>query len=272
MPVTEQVPRPPAPRSPSYRLYVDESGDHTYSKLDRPGHSHLGLLGVWFEQKTVYPAFAAALERIKGEFFRGTPDEPVLLHRKELVNRKGCFGVLCDPAVCKRFDDALLRLVNDSDFTMVCAIIDKKHHQQQYVRPFDPYHWSLACMLERYCRWLNERGEQGDVWAEQRGAKENRVLEAAYRRMWEEGEGYLKASMAQRALTSREIKLSSKDRNIAGLQLADLLAHPLKLEAMIERGVLKDPGPYFGRELAQVAAKKYRRYGSRIAGFGLVWC
>ena len=43
---------------PRYRLYIDESGDHTYNKLDTVGHRYLALLGVWFRQSDDYLAFA----------------------------------------------------------------------------------------------------------------------------------------------------------------------------------------------------------------------
>lgn len=48
-----------------YRLYIDESGDHTYKLLDDPSHRYLALLGVWFRQVDHYVAFADDLERFK---------------------------------------------------------------------------------------------------------------------------------------------------------------------------------------------------------------
>jgi len=46
-----------------YRLYIDESGDHTYKLLDDTSHLYLALLGVWFRQVDDYTAFADDLER-----------------------------------------------------------------------------------------------------------------------------------------------------------------------------------------------------------------
>ncbi len=37
-----------------YRLDIDESGDHTYKKIDDVGHRYLALLGVWFRQGDDY--------------------------------------------------------------------------------------------------------------------------------------------------------------------------------------------------------------------------
>jgi hypothetical protein len=41
-------------------------------------------------------------------------------------------------------------------------------------------------------------------------------------------------------LTSKEIKLKPKNANIAGTQLADLLAYPLKQEILVENGRISD--------------------------------
>jgi len=45
-----------------YRLYIDESGDHTYNLLDDPSHRYLALLGVWFRLPDDYQDFADDLE------------------------------------------------------------------------------------------------------------------------------------------------------------------------------------------------------------------
>ena len=82
-------------KSARYRLYVDESGDHTYNLLDNPGHRYLALMGVWFRQLDHYVAFAENLEQFKREIFGPRPDKPVILHRSDIINRnrqrhKGC--------------------------------------------------------------------------------------------------------------------------------------------------------------------------------------
>lgn len=77
----------------------------------------------------------------------------------------------------------------------------------------------------------------------------------------------------QRVLTSKEIKLKPKQANIAGLQVADLLAYPCKQEILILRGKVEDPGEVFGREICRCIAPKYnRRYGDgQVQGHGQVY-
>ena len=80
---------PPPPRRTRYRLYIDESGDHTYKLLDDLSHRYLSLLGVWFRQVDHYTTFAEDLDRFKREVFGPRPDAPVVLHRSDIINRKG---------------------------------------------------------------------------------------------------------------------------------------------------------------------------------------
>src|SRR6266700_7519009 len=78
-----------------FRLYIDESGDHTYSDQgDDPAHRYLGLTGIVIEndyyRTTMHPEF----EALKQRHFPHNPDDPVVLHRKELTNRRGAFSRL----------------------------------------------------------------------------------------------------------------------------------------------------------------------------------
>src|SRR5438552_2567490 len=110
-PAPPPPPPPPAPaRPPRYRLYIDESGEHTYSKLDDVAHRYLALLGVWFRQTDDYIAFATDLERFKESFFGKRPDNPAVLHRADIINRKGPFGILCDAEKRASFDAGLLEI------------------------------------------------------------------------------------------------------------------------------------------------------------------
>jgi hypothetical protein len=81
------------------------------------------------------------------------------------------------------------------------------------------------------------------------------------------------ARFFQRALTSGEVKLKPKSANIAGLQIADLLAFPSKREVLLEKGLILDPGDTFGQEVTRRLASKYNRhlFQDRIQGYGKVF-
>lgn len=264
---------PPKSRPPRYRLYVDESGDHAYCNLDHVAHRFLALLGVWFRQPEAYTEFADQLEEMKRTLFGPRPDKPVILHRSDIINRKGVFGLLCDDAIRQRFDTALLKVITDARFTLVCVVIDKKSHNDRYASPFHPYHYCLAAMLERYTGWLNLCNAIGDVMAESRGKEEDLQLAQSYRRFYEAGTQWHRHEAIKRALTTKEIKLERKRANIAGLQLADVLAHPIKRHCLVHHGVIPDSGDDFGKEVVAAVMDKFNRqvYQNRIDGYGRVW-
>ena len=74
-------------------------------------------------------------------------------------------------------------------------------------------------------------------------------------------------------MTSHDIKIRPKVANIAGLQLADLLAHPVKMHCLHERGVIPQPREGFGRVLVSESMAKFNRqvYQNRIDGYGRVY-
>jgi hypothetical protein len=256
-----------------YRLYIDESGDHTYNLLDDPSHRYLALLGVWFRQADDYLAFADDLEGLKREMFGPRPDNPVILHRSDIVNRKGPFGVLCDTDARKRFDARLLEVVGRARFKMVCVVIDKRAHLQKYTSPFHPYHYCLAAMLDRYSGWLNYKNAVGDVMAESRGKQEDLQLKQAYLRVYKSGTRMFGHEHHQRALTSKDLKMRPKVANIAGLQLADMVAHPVKLACLAEKGLLPPLGEVFGQRVFEAVRAKFNVHevSGRVEGYGRVF-
>lgn len=256
-----------------YRLYIDESGDHTYNLLEDTSHRYLALLGVWFQQAKDYVEFADHLERFKRTIFGPRPDKPIVLHRSEIINRKGPFGLLCDPQVRKRFDAALIEVIGRSHFRMVCVIIDKQTHLARYASPFHPYHYCLAAMLDRYSGWLSYKNSVGDVIAESRGHEEDLQLEQAYHRVYESGTLMFPHEHHQKVLTSKDIKLKPKTANIAGLQLADILAHPVKQTLLFEKGKIADSGENFGRQIYGAARERFNAntWTGQVDGYGKVW-
>jgi hypothetical protein len=254
----------------SYRLYIDESGDHTYNNLENPAHKYLGLLGVWFRRPDHYVSFASDLERFKEKLFGKRPDNPVILRRSEIINKKGPFGMLKDPNKCNLFDAELLEIVGRANFKMVCLILNKETHKAQYVDPFHPYHYCVATMLERYCGWMEYKNSVGDVVAESRGKEEDLQLKQAYRNTYESGTRFFSHERFQKTLTSHDIKIRPKSANIAGLQLADILARPVKCALLAKMGMVQDSGGTYGTKMFAVAEPKFNRneWRGTVEGYG----
>ena len=212
-----------------YRLYIDESGDHTYYKLEVPDKRYLGLTGIFIETEYYRTTFQPEMERFKQVHFPHNPDEPVILHREDIINRRGSFWRLRDTERERAFNEEFLQFINEQDYHIITVVIDKKTHIERYGKAaYHPYHYCLAALLERYCGFLNFYNAQGDVLAESRNGAEDLKLKKAYQRLYREGTRQRDSNFFQRALTSSQIKIQPKSANIAGLQLSDLPAHPSK--------------------------------------------
>ena len=263
--------RPGTPEE-KYHLYIDESGDHSYKKLNHVPQRYLCLLGCFFKGDE-YVTFHNRLAAFKQRHIPHNPDTPVILHRSDMINCKGPFWRLRDPVRKEAFDDDLVSLCAQTPFRMVAVVIDKKRLLMAYPTPSHPYHLALGYLLQRYCGYLNHINRVGDVLAESRGGKEDQLLGKAYEFILSRGIWFTDSHVFQQALTSRKLKLEKKPANIAGLQLADILAHPVKQSILIEEGRIHEPlGPFAQRLLAAID-KKFNRhlYDGRIEGYGKVF-
>ncbi|OYD17179.1 hypothetical protein CH333_01780 [candidate division WOR-3 bacterium JGI_Cruoil_03_44_89] len=256
-----------------FRIYIDESGDHTYKQLKHPANRYLGLIGCVFEFEKI-EIFKRNLEEFKQKFLTYDPDLPPILHRNDIINRRGCFGRLCDTEVEKKFNNDLLDLLKETNFKIIAVVIDKKNHIEKYKEAaFHPYHFCLAAILERYCGFLNFTGGIGDVLGESRGGKEDKQLKEAYKRVYSKGTLWREPNFFQSALSSKEIKSKPKRSNIAGLQLADILAYPVKQEILLDNKRISDPGDVFGKKICRVIKTKYNKhlYRGYIKGYGKIF-
>jgi hypothetical protein len=233
-----------------------------------PNERYLGITGVIIAREYESGQFTANLNAIKQDIFGSTD---FALHRRDLIDKNSApFDILKDEAKKAEFDKRILELIDSSTYRSVSVLIDKKEHKEKYVVwQFQPYHYCMTVLLERYVRHLHCIGETGDVVAESRGKKENKQLSESYRRIWERGTDHVPKELFQQHLTSREIKIRSKTANIAGLQLADLIANPACRELICSRSGVKMTAP-FGRSIVNILHdKKYLRspYG-KVGGWG----
>ncbi|MCX5675541.1 MAG: DUF3800 domain-containing protein, partial [Planctomycetota bacterium] len=127
-------------------------------------------------------------------------------------------------------------------------------------------------LLERFVRRLESLGYEGDVMAESRGGKEDKRLKDSFARLVREGTDYVGAEKLADRLTSSQLKVKPKANNIAGLQLADLIAHP-SFRATLARHNQEALAPTFGGEIAAILerSKYHRSPQGRIEGWGRKW-
>lgn len=246
-----------------YRLYIDEVGNADLGSSDDPNHRFLSLTGIAVALDHVETVIHPELEALKRAYFGSHPDDPIIFHRKEMVNALPPFAALADTAIRDRFDSEMLALLARWEFTAFSVCIDKKRHREMYTTwRFDPYHYCLAVLLERFVFFLDSKNAHGDVLAESRGGKEDRRLKDSFENLWAKGTQYLETGRIQKRLTSRQLKVKTKANNIAGLQLADLIAHPSRAEILHENKLVdKAPAPFAAKVIAILAGKYHQSRG-----------
>lgn len=250
-----------------YRIYIDEVGNPDLESSDNPNHRFLSLTGIILGLDYVKSVLHPQMEALKAKYFDYHPDEPIVFHRKEMVSALSPFHNLKAPDIRAKFDRELLTLLRSWQYIVISVCLDKKKHKETYTTwRYDPYHYCLEMLLERYVHFL-ERGDAcGDAMAESRGGKEDRRLKDSFHRLWERGTHFIEAERLQATLTSKQLKVKPKANNISGLQLADLLAHPSRNEILRENKLLSSNLAPFARSIIKILQDKYDREQDRVYG------
>lgn len=255
-----------------YRIYVDETGNSGKKSLSDPNNQFLSLTGVIFEEVYARTVLEEKIASFKSHFFSSNGISPVILHRSDIVNKKGPFRILKDPVVENEFNLRLLRLLNNLDYTVITVVIDKYDHFNRYsVWHAHPYHYCLEVILERFIYFLNGT-YKGDLLFEARSKKQDKQLKKSYEYYFQKGTRYKSCSEIQECITTNQLKLKGKNSNISGLQVADLIAHPsfTGIKAAHLRQNL--PGT-FGAKIFRILEqdKYYRSPMGKIDGYGRKW-
>lgn len=255
-----------------FRIYIDEVGNHDLAHADDPNQRFLSLTGVILESGYVMTVLQPEMDLLKRRFFQRDPDEPVVFHRKELVNKRPPFEELRDPQTEMAFNAALLDALRAWQYRVITVAIDKKAHRDRYrVWHYHPYHYCLAVLLERFLMFLGRGNHRGDVMVESRGAKEDGKLRESYARLYGDGTRNMPPEQWHERLTSRELKVKPKAANIAGLQVADIIAHPSCREVLREHRLIADERDVFGDRICAILRQsKYDRHwlSGKIEGYG----
>jgi hypothetical protein len=257
------------------RLYIDEvgNGDLKGAATD-PNIRYLSLTGVVAIREQHDRVLCGRMDSVKGLLPAHSTANPVLLHRREIVRREGVFGALGDEALATTFNAALLAMFREVPYLAITVQIDKLAHLATYgVWHFDPYHYCMRCLLERYVLYLRRHGWTGDVVVEPRNKKVDKKLKASFERTYREGTENIPGAIFQKHLLSKDVAFFGKKANVAGLQLADLLAHPSARAMRFERDGIEPPNDFGTKVVEILVDSRYARHPSTklIDGYGTKW-
>lgn len=252
----------------NYRLYIDEAGHHRYTSSTSVSEQYLCLCGVIIEADVYNKELISRIEKIRSLFYTD-PDFKPALHLADIVKSKGAFASLQEPRVRAVYNQLVEDMISKVDFTIVAVVIDKTAHNARYYTPEHPYHYCMMVLLERYCKFLDKKQSHGDVLAEARGKKEDAKLKQVYNNFYNVGSNYIAASQAQKALTSKDIKIKPKSELIAGLEFTDLLANNANYDVLMTHNKLITlPSLYTQRIINAIQPKYFAGTSGSVIGNG----
>jgi hypothetical protein len=215
-----------------YYLFLDESGDHSYKKIE---HSRFfTLAGCIFNNSSEYLNYINAVvrtyrlkEKYFGNFF-------INLHTREILRNESGFESVANEKFRNSFFNACNALIKKTEFILICSVVDKKELVQKYgEKAADPYFYSFDRLLERFVYFLDSApgDKKGIIFYESRRADLDKKLEMRFQNIMQNGvlniDGSITVSMNR--IRKRIIKLVklNKDSNTTGIEFADLCASPV---------------------------------------------
>lgn len=241
-----------------YVLFMDESGDHNLESIDRSFPAFC-LAGCIFEREHYKEVARPAVETLKQRFWGRTD---VILHSSEIRKHRGAFSFLGNEAKRQEFYAAINELIATLDFTVIAVVILKQAHLDHYGDGArHPYHLSLEFIMERYSMLMNRKGKgvEGYMMAESRGLKEDTLLKGQFSNLKRFGTRY-----QPNFGNISTFWMEKKTANIAGLQIADLIAYPIAAKILRSDLEQKAFDVVIGKLDKALASK-----GGGILGYGL---
>ncbi len=239
-----------------YRLYIDESGDHNYSESSEIRKRYLCLVGIILPKEAVTPLQEKirTLQNLVGDDY----DDPSF-HGNDIKSGRGIFAVLrADGKIRNQWNDIVFSILSEIDFRICSVTIDKRAHKERYGNAaLHPYHYCFNLIVAGYVRFLENNSGRGDILAESRGKREDRLLDRTFTSFYTQGNQRYSSERIQKSILSKSIKLKTKEHGLVGLMLADLLALTVKLDILIEDGAINALHPNFIKEISDRIRDRY---------------
>ncbi|WP_082109054.1 DUF3800 domain-containing protein [Azospirillum thiophilum] len=262
----------------TYRMYVDEVGNSKIIDASKPGsqspeNRYLSLTGVITKKCDIRPKMHSGVSRIKTKYFHDDPDDHVILHRREISRQSGHYEPLKDADTRLRFHSDVRTLISWLPITVITAVMDKFDKAGAYPEwSDDPYHVTFTNIVERFFLFLQGERTTGDIVIEARNGDENSRLSGLYAKYRINGLHYISASDVRKRFPSERLMIKDKKCNIAGLQIADLVANPSHIYCLSQFAERKKIGFYEKQIIDVLVESKYRRSNDGdVLGFGVKW-
>jgi hypothetical protein len=213
----------PVGKFSNFVVYVDESGDHGMETVD-DNYPVFVLAFCVFHKRHYSEKVVPALQKFKFNHFG---HDLAVLHEHEIRKEKGDFRFQTRQHK-QDFLVELTSIIEASNFILISCVIDKAQLRSKPGVPPNPYHLALGFCLETLYELLQEKNQDDKlthVVVECRGKKEDNELELEFRRICDGANRWGDP-------LPFDVKFADKKVNLAGLQLADLVARPIGLRVL----------------------------------------
>lgn len=240
-----------------YTCFIDESGDHGLSYIDK--NFPLFLLSACLFRNDELHDIEVQFNKFKQKFFKTTY---VILHSRDIRKCNGAFQILFDNEVKKEFYLELNEIMKSVKYIIIASGIHKEKHIIKYGKSAkDPYALSLSFVLERLIFYLDDIDKSGKIHivAESRGKKEDAMLISQARSIVDRGTYHV--SRERMLSRIKKFNFCTKQDNDIGTQIADLSAYPLARHIIFPQ----EPYPAFDIIKSKIYCDKKGNYD----GWGL---
>ncbi len=252
-----------------YRLYIDESGHPQPVKNQNSTikNQYLCLLGVIINNNN-YKDLSRKWEEMRELFLEDRDNKPIFHYTDVIAGQKHFIKLKTDMKIKNQFNKLYLDFCRAADISLISVTIDKNNHFKTDKNiTFPAYGCCLEVLLERYVRFLQEHNAAGDIMIEQRGQKEDRALQSHYANLYASGTKY--ASLKSH-ISSKELKIKSKEHRIVGLEISDMLATIIKYFTLYQYKKINSLDNNFSLQVInEIKSKIKADANGKIKGYGI---
>lgn len=199
-----------------YIIFADESGDHGIASIN-PEFPVFVLAFCIFKKEDYISIVKRAFAKFKIDFWG---HDLVILHNHEIRKSNGDFVFLFNEEIRRVFLHSLNNLIKDIPFSIAATAVDKRNLNKN-LDSNNPYLLALGSCLKQTLSFLEEKNQLDyltHLIVESRGKPEDKDLELAFRKI---------SAQLLPDQSPLNIRFANKQTNSSGLQVADLVAHPI---------------------------------------------
>lgn len=208
-----------------YHLYMDECGDQNLQSFS-PTFPIFTLCGIMVRDDKVALLEEQVLQ-LKRQFWG---DRQIILHSRDIRKCQNGFEILFDLGIKQQFYAVVNDILGQQGvYVIVACSILKEPYIRQFGKLNDVYGQSLSFVLERAIFYVDNENPNADAQitavVEKRGKREDKNLQSYYQQLREKGTYWVTPQRMCSRIAQLDFKWKADD--IAGLQIADMVAYPL---------------------------------------------